>query len=59
MVGTLCANSTGICPFSQNTQTYYTNARVDFAVTQKLRVFGSWLYQYQRQAGIGLPQPTP
>ena len=42
-------------PFSQNTQTYYTNARLDFAVTQKVRVYASWLYQYQREAGESLP----
>lgn len=45
----------GVLGFSQNTQTYYTTARIDYAVTQKLRVFGSWLYQYQRQAGENLP----
>lgn len=45
----------GVTPFSQNTQTYYTTARIDYAVTQKIRVFGSWLYQYQRQAGENLP----
>ncbi len=54
--GNLCTRPNGICPFSQNTNTYYTNARIDFAVTQKLRVFGSWLYQYQRQSGLSLPQ---
>jgi outer membrane receptor protein involved in Fe transport len=42
-------------PFSRNTQTYYTNARIDYAVTQKVRVFASWLYQYQRQSGQNLP----
>jgi len=42
-------------PFSQNQQTYYTTARVDAAVTQKIRVFGSWLYQYQRENGVNLP----
>jgi hypothetical protein len=41
----------GNTPFSQNTQTYYTTARIDYAVTQKLRLYGSWLYQYQRQSG--------
>ena len=47
----------GVLPFSQNTQTYYTTARIDYAVTQKIRVFGSWLYQYQRQSGENLPFP--
>jgi hypothetical protein len=41
--------------FSRNQQTYYTTARVDAAVTQKMRVFGSWLYQYQKENGEGLP----
>ncbi len=45
----------GVIPFSRNTQTYYTTARVDASVTQKIRVFGSWLYQYQRQTGTNLP----
>jgi len=45
----------GIQPFSQNTQTYYTTARIDASVTQKLRVYASWLYQYQRQTGESLP----
>jgi hypothetical protein len=33
----------GVVKFAQNTRTYYTNARVDAAVTQKLRVYASWL----------------
>ena len=45
----------GVLPFSQNTQTYYSTARVDYALTQKVRLFGSWLYQYQRQAGESMP----
>lgn len=47
----------GVVNFSQNTRTYYTNARVDAAVTQKLRVFTSWLYQLQKQYGENLPFP--
>jgi Carboxypeptidase regulatory-like domain/TonB dependent receptor len=45
----------GIVSFSRNTQTYYTTARVDARVTQKIHVFGSWLYQLQRQSGENLP----
>ena len=45
----------GVIPFSRNQQTYYTTARVDASVSQKIRVFGSWLYQYQRETGAGLP----
>jgi hypothetical protein len=45
----------GTIPFSRNQQTYYTTARLDAVATQKIRVFGSWLYQYQRETGVGLP----
>jgi Carboxypeptidase regulatory-like domain len=45
----------GVIPFSQNTHTFYSNARIDAEVTQKIRVFGSWLYQGQRQNGESLP----
>jgi|HubBroStandDraft_6_1064221.scaffolds.fasta_scaffold01077_3 hypothetical protein len=47
----------GVVNFSQNTRTYYTNARIDAAVTQKLRVYASWLYQLQKQYGENLPFP--
>jgi hypothetical protein len=46
----------GIVPFSRNQQTYYTTARIDASLTSKIRVFGSWLYQYQRENGQDLPQ---
>jgi hypothetical protein len=49
------AGNGGVIPFSQNTQTYYTTARVDAVVTQKVRLFASWLYQLQRQSGENLP----
>ena len=45
----------GPTPFSANQQTYYTNARIDYALSQKVRVFGSWLYQYQKESGEFLP----
>jgi hypothetical protein len=45
----------GPIAFSQNMQTYYTNARVDAAVTKQLRVYASWLYQLQKQSGENLP----
>jgi len=47
--------ASGILPFSQNTNTYYTTARIDAQATKKIRVFGSWLYQLQRQNGQALP----
>jgi hypothetical protein len=49
--------ATGILPFSQNTNTYYTTARIDAQATKKIRVFGSWLYQLQKQYGQALPNP--
>jgi hypothetical protein len=45
----------GPIAFSQNTQTYYTNGRIDAAVTKKLRLYASWLYQLQKQSGENLP----
>jgi len=51
----LPGNLTGLVPFSQNTNTYYTTARIDAQVSQRIRVFGSWLYQLQRQNGELLP----
>ena len=50
-------NMTGVgpTPFSQNTHTFYTNGRVDVEATHRIRVFGSYLYQGQRQAGESLP----
>jgi hypothetical protein len=45
----------GVIPFSQNTHTMYSNARLDAEVTQRIRVFGSWLSQGQREYGESLP----
>jgi hypothetical protein len=47
----------GMRSFSQNTQTYYTTSRIDAVLTKKLRVYGSWLYQLQKQHGTNLPNP--
>jgi hypothetical protein len=46
---------TGKVPFSQNTHTDYAFARIDAEVTHKIRVFGSWLAQDQKQNGESLP----
>jgi len=62
----LC-NSLGGCPnqslgnqdFTRDLQQYFTTARLDFTATQKIRVFGSWLYQYARESGVSLPNPDP
>jgi outer membrane receptor protein involved in Fe transport len=45
----------GEVKFSQSTQTYYTYARIDAEVNKKIRVYGSWLYQLQKQHGTNLP----
>jgi hypothetical protein len=45
----------GVLNFDQNLQTYYTNARIDAGLTSKIRVYASWLYQYQRLSGEILP----
>lgn len=58
----VCA-SLGGCPnqslgnqvFNQDNQQYFSTARLDFALTQKIRLFGSWLYQYTRESGDSLP----
>ncbi len=42
--------------FDQNQQTYYTNARLDAVVTKNIRLYASWLYQYQRESGEVLPR---
>ena len=49
----------GIVAFSRNQQTYYANARVDAEITQKVRVFASLLYQYQRESGVNMPASDP
>jgi len=49
----------GAIAFSQNTQTYYTNARIDAAATKRLRLYASWLYQLQKQSGENLPFQDP
>ena len=48
-------NNTGARTFNNTVNTYYSLARLDFLVTQKIRVFGSWQYNYQRGSGTSLP----
>lgn len=43
--------------FTHDTQQYFTTARLDFAATQKIRLYASWLYQYERSSGVSLPDP--
>jgi hypothetical protein len=47
----------GLLDFDQNMQTYYSNARIDAVVNKYIRLYASWLYQYQRQSGEELPLP--
>jgi len=41
--------------FSSNERSYYTTARIDTEVTQKLRLYASWLYQLQKDYGESIP----
>jgi hypothetical protein len=45
--------------FTQDRQTYFGTARIDWAINDKVRVFGSWLYQYARETGDALPTGDP
>lgn len=54
-------NNAGKQYFTQNKNTYYGTARLDASLTQRIRLYGSWLYQYARETGDALPtsDPTP
>jgi hypothetical protein len=43
--------------FNSNSYTYYSFARVDFRATEKIRLYGSWNYAYNRVTGSSLPNP--
>lgn len=45
----------GVQDFTTDRQTYFSTARIDALVAKNLRVFGSWLYQYQRGSGVYVP----
>ncbi len=45
--------------FTQDRQTWYTSARLDYALTSKIRLYASWLYQYARETGDTLPISDP
>jgi hypothetical protein len=45
--------------FTRDIQQYFSTARLDATLNQKIRVFGSWLYQYERESGSSLPNPDP
>lgn len=44
---------------TRDQKTYYTIARVDAAITNNIRVFGSWYYTPQREYGEFLPDADP
>ena len=58
---------TAVCPlfghgnqyFTQDSQQYFGSGRLDATLTSKIRVFGSWLYQYGRETGANLPGADP
>ena len=41
--------------FFQNQQTYYALGRVDYLLTSRVRLFGAWQYNYDRESGSQLP----
>jgi len=45
--------------FTQDEQIYYGTARIDATLTQKIRLFGSWLNQYARETGASMPGADP
>ena len=52
----------GPVPFRQSFQTYYSMSRLDARVSDKVRVFSSWQYGYQRANGassVGSNLPSP
>jgi hypothetical protein len=63
----ICTTAGLTCPnqllgdqiFTNDSQQYYTTARVDASLTQKVRLYASWLYQYQRLTGAILPIADP
>jgi hypothetical protein len=46
----------GARTFHDTSNTYYSVARLDFLATQKIRLYGSWQYNYNRETGSVLPQ---
>lgn len=48
-------NCAGVRQFNFSDQQYFSLARLDVKITDKIRVFGSWQYSYQRQTGTTFP----
>jgi hypothetical protein len=51
--------SSGIQTLHRRNWTYFANGRLDAALSQKVRLFGEWLYQYERETGASLPSADP
>jgi len=49
----------GLHTITSDTHTYYTLGRLDAAITNNIRVFGSWYETPQRDIGEYLPQADP
>ncbi len=49
-------SASGARTFNDNNYTYYSFARLDFKATEKIRLYGSWTYEYARATGNSLPQ---
>src|ERR1017187_1792143 len=45
----------GARTYNDNNYTYYSYARLDFRATEKIRLYGSWAYDYGRGTGTSLP----
>lgn len=52
-------NNAGNQTFTQDRQQYFGYGRLDAELTSKIRVFGSWLTQYAREAGDEFPTADP
>lgn len=48
-------SNSGVLQYNDDTQMYYTQARLDAKLTEKLRASATWLYQYGREAGANMP----
>jgi hypothetical protein len=48
-------NCLGVRNFNFNEQIYFSLARVDYKVTDKIRVFAAYQYNYDRQSGTAFP----
>lgn len=57
------AGCPGVRQFNYSEQTYFTAARVDVKVTEKIRLYGGWQYAFDRTTGSNLVAgsnlPTP